>query len=153
MQKLRCALLFLSMIALTSPAWSDDKADAAELAKLEGTYTFVTGEKDGEPPPPQVIEQFKKIQVVIKGNSFKFVIEGKPDRDNEIKLDATKSPKQIDLSGTSNDGKKKVSVSGIYSIEGKTLKLCIDENGKSRPTGFDTKGKGKSIVTMVFERK
>jgi uncharacterized protein (TIGR03067 family) len=156
MQKLSHVMLMLAIVTFASMgnATAEEKADpSAELAKLAGTYSFADGEKNGDPPPPEVLEQFKKFQVVIKGKSFKFVMEGKPDRDNEIKIDPTKSPKQIELTGTTNDGKKKATVLGIYTIEGKKLKICIDESGKARPTEFATKGKGPGVITLVFERK
>lgn len=156
MQKLCHLILMFSIISFSSIglASADDQAViSAELAKLAGTYTFIGGEKNGEPAPPQAIEQLKKIQVVIKGTSLKFVTAGKPDRDNEMKIDPTKSPKQIDLAGTTNDGTKKVTVLGIYTIEGKKLKICIDESGKARPTEFATKGKGPGVITLEFENK
>lgn len=148
-----CILLTLWSLCSASVAWSEEKdSSAAEFEKLAGTYAFLSAERNGEGPPPEAVKDYKTVRVVIKGNSLKFTKQGKPDRSNEIKIDPTKTPKQIDLTGTTNDGKKKRTILGIYSLEGKVLKLCMEDPGKERPTDFITKGK-RTVLLLVLERE
>jgi uncharacterized protein (TIGR03067 family) len=57
------------------------------------------------------------------------------------------APKEIDIKTAK--GKE---IPGIYSIEGDTLKLCVDtQNSRRRPTEFASQGKSE-IWLFVFER-
>ena len=55
-----------------------------------------------------------------------------------IKLDAAKTPRQIDAIAADGDTKGKA-MKGIYVREGETFKVCFAQPDKERPTEFKTK--------------
>ena len=63
------------------------------------------------------------------------------------KLDPSKSPKTIDVMMT--EGLKKGAVMlGIYEIDGDTLRVCFDEEGKKRPTEFKSPAGSQTFVNV-----
>lgn len=77
---------------------------------------------------------------VIAPEGARFTVEG------SYRVRPLEWPRHIDITGA--DGKKKP---GIYSVQGNTLKLCIDDNGGERPTTLASQGKSE-IWLFVFER-
>jgi uncharacterized protein (TIGR03067 family) len=80
---------------------------------LQGTWTLVSGEKDGEPLPEQDI---KNSKLTIAGDTHTVQV-GEMIIKGTHKLDATKKPKQIDLTYESGPNKGKTLL-GIYELEG-----------------------------------
>lgn len=121
---------------------------AADLKDLEGEYKVVSFSVGGK----ELDFVTKSWQgVTIKGDKMTIKIDsGKNvvERSNTIKLDATKTPAQIDLTGTEGPDKDR-SKPGIYSYEKGKLTIVTSEAG--RPT--DIKGIGKSDEVLVLEKK
>jgi uncharacterized protein (TIGR03067 family) len=69
-----------------------------------------------------------------------------------FKLDATKTPKQIDLMP---EGKGKAgAVRGIYKLEKDTLTICYAAPGKERPATFEAKmDSGHTLTVWKKEKK
>lgn len=122
--------------------------------------------KDGE-----IREQFEKLgKVIIKGNKATLVLDlmGLDPDKKEIwiadftilKVAPTKSPATIDLRLDKRtviwspkddpDANKPKTIQGIYSLEGDTLKLFFDEEG--RPKAFPQKEK-QGVVTLKREKQ
>jgi uncharacterized protein (TIGR03067 family) len=147
------------MSVLAVGAGAADKADP-ELEKLAGKYSVVSIESDGKPLPPEALKDAQKMQFVIKGNTLSIAQENEKPRDQTITIDATKNPKQIDITredvvegpkGKAPAKPTKKTSPGIYQFDGKTLKICADDTGKTRPTSFDTAG--HESFTMVVLKK
>ncbi|WP_020470859.1 TIGR03067 domain-containing protein [Zavarzinella formosa] len=68
---------------------------------------------------------------------------------SKFKLDETRDPKQITV--YSDDGKQ--TFRGIYTLEGDTLKMCMNGDGTSvcRPEEFVTK-KGQAVIITTLKR-
>ena len=68
---------------------------------------------------------------------------------SKFKLDETRDPKQITV--YSDDGK--LTFRGIYTLEGDTLKMCMNGDGTSvcRPEEFATK-KGQAVIITTLKR-
>lgn len=135
-------------IVLRRPTDSEPTELLPEEQKvLEGAWVMIALEVNGE---RRAITQGTKIE--FKGNRFALQppVEG-PATSGEYSIDVGTSPRQIDMTfevGPTAEWKGKV-VRGIYSLERGMLVLCLDEQGKGRPTSFtDSKG----MPVMIFVR-
>jgi uncharacterized protein (TIGR03067 family) len=126
---------------------ADDPKD--ELKKLEGSWTMVSGEKDGKPLAEQTI---KTAKLVIKGDQHDVKV-GDDVFKGTHKVDPSKKPKTIDATDTEGAFKGKT-VLGIYDLEGDNFKVCFAEPGKERPKEFSTKsGTGHILHVWKKEKK
>jgi uncharacterized protein (TIGR03067 family) len=147
---MRVFIWCVSLVLLGADASKDD-AVKKDLEALQGTWTAVIVERNGQKAPQEVLKNFK---VVIEGD--KMIIN--PDSDNRtstFKLDPSKKPKAMD--NTPEQGPKKgVGLPTIYELEGDTLKICFDNEGVSdkRPTEFKTTpGSGLALFVLKREKK
>ena len=60
----------------------------------------------------------------------------------DLPVDATKTPKEIDLNMEGQVGK------GIYELEGDTLKIAHGEVGDARPKEFPKAGSGLTVLVL-----
>ena len=92
-------------------------------------------------------------------NEFWICKNGDEDRLFSYKIRPEQSPKQVDLTARSNAGDvAKHVISGIYEIDGDTLRVC--ESDGRRPTKFSTRDGAKNRLltyrrcyTRVYENK
>lgn len=84
-------------------------------------------------------------KLVYDGNMWMIMVGDKTVASGIFKIDATKTPKEIDImdeSGVKNDKTKL----GIYELNGDTYKYCLAPAAKPRPTEFTSKeGSGHSL--------
>jgi uncharacterized protein (TIGR03067 family) len=112
---------------------------ASDLKKMAGTWKTVVHEAFGQPTPKDEIEKTAG-KLIVEGDSYK-VYFGKDFIDKgTIKLDANKTPRQIDIK-TQNDEIMK----GIYKIEKDEMTVCVGRPGIDRPTEFKTK-EGQMLI-------
>ncbi len=115
-----------------------DKKDDKDL--LQGEWQVVSTELRGKN-----VEKNKDRKVVVKGDEWAYL---GGELKFKFRIDATKKPKQLDLTRSLQFGKK--TWAGIYKIEGDTLTFCRSaEAGGERPTEF--KG-GPAVALIVFKR-
>ncbi len=111
-------------------------AGTADLRRLQGTWSVLALELDSidhEPDPDSA--------VLFAGNALVFVW-GAKDRGEKsmtiepgtFTIDVDHQPGWIDVTPT-QDGPAR---QGIYRIEGPLLLFCLAEQGRPRPTAFDT---------------
>jgi uncharacterized protein (TIGR03067 family) len=143
-----------SMIVILLPVTCVLAADPVEesakaLKELEGTYTFVALEKQGEKSPDAVAKDVEKVVIEKNRLTIHFRKEAKSAR---LGADPTKNPKQIDM--IADDGARKGQITpGIYKMEDGDLWLCFDEEGKSRPKEFKTEKKSKHFLWRLRRAK
>jgi uncharacterized protein (TIGR03067 family) len=121
-----------------------------EFAKLEGTWTLVKMELNGE----SRLEKSDKAKLIIKAGKVTLDANYAPKDALELSkvLDPSKRPKTITL-----PYQEKITFYGIYELEADELRLCAEivetTNEKDpearRPKGFDSK-KG---LLLVFKRE
>lgn len=144
MRKVAALLLVLAAGLVVVAADAKD-----ELDKLQGTWARTTAEVNGKPAPEG---ELKNTTLVIQGDQYTLKT---PDRDRKgtLKLDPTKSPKEIDLTPSAGPNKGKT-LHGIYELDGDTFRYCLAVDGKDRPTEFSSKpGSGHGLFVNKREKR
>ena len=82
------------------------------------------------------------------------MVYGKPETNvATIKMDATKKPAHIDLKMDDGPNKGKTLL-GIITIDGETIKLCVNEpDDKKRPTEFKTSKDDRYVFLTLKKTK
>jgi uncharacterized protein (TIGR03067 family) len=143
--------LALALLAAGVAARADEKqsreAARKDLDQLQGTWTIVSMEREGE---AAATEELEGLTCVYENDLFTLKKNDQPRRLGIITLDASRSPKAIntwDLNGPYTDA----TVPGIYELKGDTLRLCFSRPGAGRPTEFSTKS-GGGLLLVVYKK-
>jgi uncharacterized protein (TIGR03067 family) len=121
-----------------------------DLDHIQGGWDVVSLVEEGKAIPA---EETKALQVTVKGARLTIAKDGKVASDYTIKLDPTQMPKTLDMTITEGNDKGKVAP-GIYTVNGDTLKICVDEDLKARPASFDAKDtKTCSVITLKRKKE
>jgi uncharacterized protein (TIGR03067 family) len=133
--------------ATAQPAADDEAKDKADKDKLKGIWKAISSVDDGhdEKDPEQ-------YQLTFNGDAFIVRKAGQDFFKGTFKLDASASPKTIDLSiteGAHAGGRMR----GIYAWDGDTLKWCTSTpQGADRPAEFASEpGSGRLLVVLKKE--
>jgi uncharacterized protein (TIGR03067 family) len=139
---LRHSLLALALVFTASVgARPDDDKDV-----LKGSWTVVKSESNGKPH-----EETLKARFTFKdGDKLLFKLVEEEAQPAIYKLDATKKPKQIDIT-VMIDNKSDTAL-GIYELDGDKMRLCIAEPDAKggRPTEF--KSTDDKVVYLELTR-
>ena len=123
-------------------------APKTDLDRFQGTWNLVSAMQDGKALPK---DKVKQTIIVFKGDTFLFPgsAEYATSRSGTIKLDETKTPKEMDAISTD----KEVML-GIYRLEENGYKVCFAPAGKPRPTEFaSTPGSGQILQSWERQNK
>src|SRR5580704_1743690 len=107
----------------------DADSTAKEYARLQGVWKFALVEFDGKKQPQAPFATNKMI--LLKDGTY-LVIQGPRVTRGTLKVDPKSTPKHYDPTVTTGPGKDRA-FSGIYELEGDTLKICFSFRGKERP--------------------
>ncbi|MHC5537994.1 TIGR03067 domain-containing protein [Singulisphaera rosea] len=113
----------------------------------DGTWSPSSAELGGARFPDEVR---KSIRLVIGDGKSIVTVGDKPDH-GIVKLDPSKTPKQMDITGTEGPNKGRTMLC-IYEKDGDTLKVCYDLSGKGRPKAFKTTA-GDQLFLVEYERE
>jgi uncharacterized protein (TIGR03067 family) len=149
---MRSRLFVIVVSALIVPACGKDNENTKEVEKnkeverFQGTWRWESVDNDGIKVP---VEDFRDWRIVKEGSKYtltqgNFVVKG------TFEVDASKNPKTIDITRTEGP-KKGTNSKGIYELDGDTYKICMDPEGKNRPTLFESK-KGSGYGLQVLKR-
>lgn len=138
---------FLFVTLDWSPASPDEpsgkgleKQIDADRKDIRGTWQVTYSEDSGRIAPQKML---KELRFVIDEQNLTTEIGGRKSV-SMYKLDPSSSPKSIDLT---ESGRTK---QGIYDLVGDTLRICIAESGKQRPTAFDSQpGSANDLIIML----
>src|SRR5438876_9873472 len=110
-------LILIPAIVLFLAANSTDDAAKKDQEKLQGDWTLVSGERDGQEFPEDLVKSLKRT---MKDDTFTVTRDGETVAKGTFTLDPSKKPKAIDikLEAAANP------VHGIYELDGDTFKLC-----------------------------
>ena len=138
-----CAVGFAASGGSGTPA--GDKADLEkEVRKFQGTWTFESSETAGK---TLSVAELKGLILTFEGHKHTVKKGDEVIQVGTQKLDPSRSPKTIDV--TLAEGLNKGTVMlGIYEIDGDTLKVCFDPQGKRRPTEFKSAPGSENFVNV-----
>jgi uncharacterized protein (TIGR03067 family) len=104
-------------------------APKTDLDRFQGTWYLVKAMQDGKSLPE---DKVKQTTIVFKGDTFRYPgsVEYATSKEGTIKLDETKTPKEMDVTST-----EKVML-GIYALHEGGYKVCFAPAGKPRPTAL-----------------
>jgi len=119
-----------------------------EIARLEGEWSMLSCERDGQTLPGEFVKTGRRS---ARGNETTVILGGQTLLKAAFSVDPTRTPKTIDyiLTAGANVGETQA---GIYALEGDTVTFCFAAPGDPRPTEF-TKRRGASGTLVVWKRK
>ncbi len=145
-------LLSSSLLGVNGEQPEAKKEDPAanDLAKLHGKWQVVETEHEGT-----VTKNRGAIMMIDKSFWIDLDGDGKPCGKASIKLDASHSPRRLDMTIVSinifPDAKGKT-IQSIYQVEGDTLKMAATwAPFQAYPDGFKTT-KSSSFIVITYKR-
>ena len=136
---------FALVVSCSSVAWCDDAKDEAKA--MEGTWLPSAAELAGEKFPDEIR---KVIKMVIDDGKYVVTVGKSPDR-GTVKVDPSKKPKEMDITGSEGPNKGKTFLA-IYERDGDTMRICYDLSGKARPSEFKTTA-GTQLYLVEYKRQ
>ena len=128
--------ILLAAVVVTARA--EDKAEMT-AEKLVGTYKITGGETGGKKDTNERI-----TDTVVKFTADKITVYDKDDKEVYVqtyKLDASKKPCMITMTGVYPEKTKGVTAKGLIEMDGDTLKLVYALPGGATPDDFKTEEK------------
>jgi uncharacterized protein (TIGR03067 family) len=134
-------LLASSMVA------ADDK-DKFDAGKMVGTWTYVSGEKNGTKVDPETLKggtvKITKETITLESPQGKFVIK--------YTLDTKNSPVSLAMEMTESPFGAGAMAKGIIDVKSDELKLCYATEGDA-PKKFETKEGSNSHLFVLKKSK
>jgi len=121
--------------------------EKTDVAQLQGKWRVTKMIKRGD---VAAVDQDSQTWFTFSAEKRTLLLERDPDRRTfQFKIDATKNPKQIDL--TAEDGRfKGQTIPGIYRLNGNVLVMCLPhDDNRERPDAFEAFG-GAAPSRMLF---
>jgi len=145
---MRLPALAIGVVALLVVAAAPaEDASKKEMARLEGEWSMVSGEADGQSLPEATVKTGKRV---AKDGETTITMGGQLYFKAKFTIDPAKKPKAIDYDMTEGPTKGKKHL-GIYELDGDTVKFCFAAPGKDRPTDFTSK-EGSEQTLSVWKR-
>jgi uncharacterized protein (TIGR03067 family) len=121
-------------------------APKTDLERFQGTWYLVMAMQDGKILPHDKVTQ---TTIVFKGDTFLFPgsAEYATSKSGTIKLDETKTPKEMDAISA-----EKEVMLGIYALDEGGYKVCFAPAGKPRPTDMGSTP-GSGYILQVWQRQ
>jgi uncharacterized protein (TIGR03067 family) len=118
-------------------------ARADDAKDVQGTWEPTSAVLNGQKFPDDML---KTIRLVLTDGKYALKLGEQTDA-GTIKLDPTKKPKEMDITGTEGPNKDKT-FPCIYELKGDTLTVCYSLDGKDRPKEFKAEtGSGQFLAT------
>lgn len=139
-----CLFLFAALSFSCSSGGGEAQAGSESI---DGTWLASTAELAGVPFPEELR---KSIKLVIGDGKYTVTVGAQPDK-GTLALDASKTPKTVDITGTEGPNQGKT-ILAIYERTGDTLRICYDLSGAARPTEFKT-AEATQLFLVTYERE
>jgi uncharacterized protein (TIGR03067 family) len=134
--------------ALAADAPSDE-AIKKDFKRLEGTWTVVSAEQDG-----QALDRIKGGILKITDQNFYIKTKSGTEMKGDLRIDPAKKPKTMDLAHQEGLLRDKT-WQGIYEVAGDDLKICYVEadKDKERPAEFTTSQDSNRLLVVLKRDK
>ncbi len=143
--------MYVAVIIAAGWFYCAEPTEAAkkDMAALEGEWTMVSGERNGEAIPEDFVKTGKRVS---KDGETTVTFGDNVLMRAKYTLDPSKKPKAIDYEITEgmNKGKKAL---GIYEIDGDTVKFCFAGPDMERPTDFSAKADSGRVLSVWKKAK
>ena len=138
---LSSAILLATVVGVT--AAPIPKAKVKDEESIVGTWQVEKFDFGADAAP--VPTDFTQMKLAFSAEGKLTITMGdKPQKESAYKLDPAAKIKAIDITG--EQGR---TASGIYELDGDTLKICVPErSGTVRPTEMKPDGKQVAVVTL-----
>jgi uncharacterized protein (TIGR03067 family) len=140
------AALGLLLAACNRQAPAPATTQKTDLDRFQGTWYLVMAMQDGNALPQ---DKVKQTTIVFNGDTFRFPgsAEYATSKSGTIKLDETKTPKEMDAISA-----EKEVMLGIYALQENGYKVCFAPVGKPRPTAM-TSAPGTGYILQAWQRE
>jgi RNA polymerase sigma factor (sigma-70 family) len=119
---------------------------AKDREALQGTWKVVDAQINGKDIDAQEQEMIKGKPFVFEGNKLTVKVP------TEYRLDATKTPREIDIVPTEGpENEKGQTFRGIYDLKGDDLRIAFQGPTQARPKSFDEAG--AMLFTLKRQKK
>jgi uncharacterized protein (TIGR03067 family) len=142
------AAICLALLALLpSLAVAEDESEK-DLKKMAGDWVPVLMHLNGKKQPDKVA---KAIRLTVSGDKYNTVV-GEEKDEGTLKLDATKTPREMDITPSVGENKGKI-LPCIYELKGNELKVCYGLDGTGRPANFDAGKDGDGVIMLITYKR
>ncbi len=125
-------------------SWPHLARHVEQLRALEGSWAFTRLEIDGNTVPASALEASR---LLIDGDRFR-TESPEATYEGAFNINVEAQPHEIDVEFVAGPEAGNWNF-GIFRLDGDLLELCLDLNGKSRPTEFySTSGSGHAYETL-----
>lgn len=140
--ELMTALALIVALVLGAVSALPALAEDPGLQQLEGEWTVIEAERDGEPLPA---ERLKTMKLLFADGTVT-VYDGDREETAKVTVDATTDPKSIDI----HESESGPPTLGIYKLEDNQLKICwgVGPNPETRAAKFDTSKQGGRLLVL-----
>jgi uncharacterized protein (TIGR03067 family) len=124
-------------------------ADAdADLKAMQGTWVIEAATLAGR----DHTEDFEGMKLIISGDKYT-VDFGKNTDKGTVVLDATKTPRRIEIKSAEGPFKGKT-LPGVYEVKGDKLTICVEADGKAdkRPDKFEAPEMTRNML-LTYKRE
>ena len=127
-------------------------ADAPKKAPYEAEWLAVSVEQGGKKLPDEEVKRID-LRVIVEGGKYTLKHGDRVVDRGTVKVTEPKGkqPGTIDVTPGEGENKGKV-ILAIYAIDGDTMKVCYDTEGKERPKEFRAVP-GTGQVFIVYQRQ
>lgn len=139
--------LIACLVLIAGPLLAEDESEK-DLKKMAGDWVAVSMQLNGKKQPQATI---KAIRLTITGDLYNTVV-GEEKDEGTLKIDATKTPKEMDITSSQGENKDKV-IPCIYELKGNELKVSYAFNGTPRATDFKPGEDGKNVIMLITYKR
>ena len=115
-----------------------------DAAMLEGEWSMVSGQANGQAMPPEMAGTGKRV---AKDGVTTVTIGGQLYFKASFTIDAFQTPKAIDYAMTEGPTKGSTQF-GIYDLQGDTVTFCFAAPGLDRPTDFTAEAGSERALSV-----